>query len=136
VERYPEVIVVNETEEHILLTDISMNGCFWGSILAKGDGTAPGRCLPGTDHIHFKKFDSHSYCLEQAEDGTIDGICLSDPDAQPSEEMYEGLKNEEPHWFFYRTFVRKTIERGQFYRFEIRLKEIEQDFDVVGPYGH
>jgi hypothetical protein len=140
-EMYPEVVVVNKTGEHVLLKDISFSGCIWGAVLAFDEATAPQRCLPGNDHIHFKKLDAHSYCAEQVEDGTVDGLCLCNPDTDVTDEddtpaVDEGLINSEPNWFNYQTLSFHQVEYGDFLRIEITLDNLEQDFSVPGPYGH
>jgi hypothetical protein len=55
---YPDVVVVNNTDERILIRDISFNGCLWNVVLSHGQSTAPQRCPPGSDRVHFKKLDS------------------------------------------------------------------------------
>ena len=136
-EAYPEVIVVNATDEHILIKNVSFNGCVWNQVLAFGDATSPGRCLPGRDRIHFQKYDAESYCRQQAEDGTLEGVCTCD--ASPEQGgggIDEGLVNKEPTWFNYQTVSFKKVEYGEFSVFEITLDDMEQDFSVPGPYGH
>ena len=135
---YPEVAVVNQTGDHILLKNVSFNGCVWDTVLAHGEATSPAWCLPGEDRVHFQKFDTASYCQEQAENGTIDDLCLCDPD--PGDGVDGGvdtsLINEAPNWFNYQTVSIKRVGYGSFHLFEIRLDDIEQDFSVPGPYGH
>jgi len=105
---YPEVVVVNRTGAHILLRTPSFNGCVWDVVLADGDATTPGRCLPGEDRVHFQKLD-----MDQ-EVGTT----------------------QTATWFNYQTTSTKRVGYGSFHVFEIRLEEIEQDFSTPGPYGH
>jgi hypothetical protein len=135
---YPEVVVVNMTGEHILLKNVSFSGCVWPDVLAYGEATSPGRCLPGSDRIHFQKLDTESYCRQQAEDGTIEDVCLCDPDTPPEEEgaIDDGLIDEEPNWFNYQTVSVKRVDYGDFQLFEITSSDMEQDFSVPGPYGH
>jgi hypothetical protein len=135
---YPEVVVVNQTNEHILIKNISFNGCVWNRVLAYGDATSVGRCLPGEDHVHFQKLDAERYCQEQAKDKTLDGVCPcdTDPDAGADSGIDPGLVNEQPNWFNYQTTVTKDVDYGGFYLFKITLKGIEQDFSTPGPYGH
>ena len=132
---YPEVVVVNDTADTVQLRKVSFNGCFWDGVLAFGDATSPGQCLPGEDRVHFEKFDAAAYCREQAEDGTIDDLCLCQGSDGVVETMEE-LKNTEPMWFNYQTVSPKRVEYGEFYVFEIQLTDVEQDFSVPGPYGH
>ncbi len=131
---YPEVAIVNHAAEHVLLKDLSFRGCAWASVLAYGEATSPRRCLPGEDRIHFRRLDAASYCRDQAEDGTIEGVCPCEPDT--GEEVDSGLINVEPNWFAYQTRSTRRVEPGEFYLFEITLDEVEQDFSVPGPYGH
>mgnify|MGYP005806496087 CR=1 FL=1 len=135
---YPEVAVVNRTNEHVLIKNLSFNGCVWDQVLAFEDATSPGRCLPGEDRVHFQKFDVEAYCQEQAEDGTLDGVCPCEPDADPDpgDGIDPGLINEEPNWFNYQTVSVKRVDYGDFHLFEITTDDMEQDFSVPGPYGH
>lgn len=111
---YPEVVVVNQTDEHTLLRRISFNGCLWEGVLAYGEATPVDSCLPGEDRIHFEKLDTAAWCAEHA------------TDAQAAS----------PLWFAYQTMARRQAEPGEFQRFEVTLSQIEQDFSVPGPYGH
>ena len=134
---YPEVVVINRTGEHILIKNASFNGCAWDSVLAHGDATAPGRCLPGEDRVHFQKLDAETYCLEQAEDRTLEGVCLCERDRATADAGVDPeLIDEEPRWFNYQTLSVKRVDYGEFRVFEITLDDIEQDFSVPGPYGH
>jgi hypothetical protein len=133
----PEVAVVNMTDEHILLRNVSFNGCRWNTVLAYQESTSPGRCLPGEDRVHVEKFDPKTYCREQVEDGTIDDLCFCDEEDRPGDDpMDPGLINEEPMWFNYQTVSVKRVDYGEFHVFEITLDDLEQDFSVPGPYGH
>jgi len=132
---YPEIVVVNMTSEHILIRNMSFNGCLWNTTLAYGKASSPKRCLPGSDRVHFEKFDAKQYCREQVEDGTIEGICLCDENDK-NDDIGEGLINEEPMWFKYQTNYVVQAGYGDFIRVEIKLDEIQQDFSVPGPYGH
>ncbi len=135
-EMYPEVVVTNTIDEHILIRNVSMNGCKWEDMLAYEDSTSPGRCLPGSDRIHFQKFDPKTYCEEQVDDATIDGLCFCNEEDRPEDDpMDSGLINEEPMWFNYQTKQTFDIEGG-FHLFELTLDDMEQDFSVPGPYGH
>ncbi len=135
-EMYPEVVVSNTIDEHILIRNISFNGCKWENMLAFEDSTSPGHCLPGSDRIHFQKFDPKKYCEEQVDDGTIDGLCFCDESDRPEEDpMDSGLINEKPLWFNYQT-KRSFNAQGGFHHFELTPDDMEQDFSVPGPYGH
>ena len=135
--------MVNKTGEHILLRNLSFNGCVWDTVLAYGDATSPGRCLPGRDQVHFEKFDAEGYCREQAEDGTIKGICpcedggaSTDVDGGSDADVDPGLINPTPTWFNYQTVSVHRVDYGDFQLIEIKLNDMEQDFSVPGPYGH
>jgi len=135
---YPEVAVVNLTNEHILVKDVSFNGCLWNEVLAFEETSTVGRCLPGEGRIHFQKLDVEAYCLEQAENGTLEGVSICDTDSDPDPDggVDPGLINEEPNWFNYQTVSMKRVDYGDFHLFEITLNDMEQDFSVPGPYGH
>ena len=132
---YPQVVIVNQTAEAIELRDLSFNGCVWNTVLALGEATPVGRCLPGEDRVHFKKLDAAAYCRAQAEDGTIDGLCACDGGA-PDAGSKQGLTNAVPTWFNYQTVSTQTVDYGEFHVFEIKLDDMEQDFSVPGPYVH
>ncbi len=95
---YPEVAVVNNTAEYILIKNPSFNGCVWNTVLAYGAATSPGRCLPGDDHVHFQKFDAQEYCQDQAKDGTLPGVCPCDGGVaiSPDGGVDQGLVNAVP----------------------------------------
>ena len=136
---YPEVVVVNQTKDQMLVKNPSFNGCIWSTVLAYGAATSPGRCLPGDDHVHFQKFDAEEYCQQQAADGTIAGICPCDGgviEAAANGGADSGLVNPVPTWFNYQTISTKHIDYGEFRIFTITLDDMEQDFSVPGPYGH
>lgn len=130
---YPEVIVINDTSEHIQLRNLSFNGCLWNTVLSYGDATAPGRCLPGKDRVHFQKLDAQAYCRAQVDDGTIDGLCNCDGSVGDTD---PALINEAPMWFNYQTLSTHRIDYGDFIVIEITLDDMEQDFSAPGPYGH
>jgi hypothetical protein len=132
---YTEVVVVNKTAEQIQLRNLSFNGCAWATVLAFGEATSPGRCLPGEDRVHFEKFDAAAYCREQADDGTIGGVCPCDSD-EPHGSTDEGTVNAVPTWFNYQTLTAHHVDHGEFRLFEVTLDDMEQDFSVPGPYGH
>ncbi len=132
---YPEVVVTNQTAEAVQLRRVSFNGCAWEGVLAFGDSTSPGRCLPGEDRVHLERLDAAAYCRERAEDDALDGLCPCDASSGDAEPR-EGLTDAEPTWFNYQTVDARTVRYGEFYRFEITLAELEQDFSVPGPYGH
>ncbi|RJO64413.1 MAG: hypothetical protein C4523_18290 [Myxococcales bacterium] len=136
---YPEVVVVNKIDQAVLVRGISFNGCKWDSMLAYGDASTPKHCLPGGGHIGFEKFDPRKYCREQAEDGTIEGVCpCADGDRETVERDSEqpSLAGTEPLWFNYRTVSVKKVGYREFHVFELTADDLEQDFSVPGPYGH
>jgi hypothetical protein len=115
---YPEVVVVNQTADPILLKNPSFNGCVWNTVLAYGDATSPERCLPGEDHVHFQKLDVSTYGTTSDAGGNAGGETTS------------------VLWFNYETVSVKKVGYGEFHRFEVTLDDLEQDFSVPGPYGH
>lgn len=115
---YPEVVVVNRTAERILVRNPSFNGCVWPTVLAFGQATAPGRCLPGEDRVHFQKLDVAAYAA------AADGGVASDGGPAP------------PTWFNYQTGSAKRVDYGGFLVLELSLDDMEQDFSTPGPYGH
>jgi hypothetical protein len=134
---YPEVVIVNRIDEDVLVRGASFNGCKWEETIAYGEATSPGRCLEGSDRVHFEKLDGHGYCTGQVEDGSAEGLCFCDEDDDPDDDpMDPGLIDEEPTWFNYRTVSVKRVSYGSFHVFELTAGDIEQDFAVPGPYGH
>jgi hypothetical protein len=118
----PEVVVVNQTSDSILIKDVSFSGCRWSEVLKKGDATPVGECLPGDDRIHFKMLDAAEYCRSQAEDATIPGICPCDTAGAPATSVDTskfGLVNDLPFWFNYQTVSAMRIDHGDFRRIEI-----------------
>jgi hypothetical protein len=136
--RYPEVAIVNQTADPVLIKNPAFNGCVWDTVMANGVATSPLRCLIGDDHVHFQKLDAERYCREQAADGTLSGVCPCDGGAYPSRDggISEGLVNTVPTWFNYQTITVKHVGYGDFHVFAITLDDMEQDFSVPGPYGH
>jgi hypothetical protein len=126
-------VVVNRTREPVQLRNLSFNGCVWDTVLASGEATGPGRCLPGEDRVHFEKLDAASYCREQAEDGTLEGVCPCSAEGPRSD---AGLVNLEPTWFAYQTVKVHRVDYGEYLLVEIAADDMEQDFSVPGPYGH
>jgi len=136
-ELYPEVIVINEIDDEVLVKDISYSGCLWDEVLAFGEASSPGRCLSGEDRVHFARLDAASYCREQVEDGTIPELCFCDPDDAPEADPLDtGLINETPQWFNYQTVTSYEAGAGDRLVVRLTLDDMEQDFSVPGPYGH
>ena len=134
---YPEVVVVNELGEAVLVRSVSFNGCKWDEMLAHEQATSPGRCLPGEDRVHFQRFDAATYCREQVDDGNLPGLCSCDgEDVNPTDPFDLGIISQNPLWFNYQTVSSKQVEYGSFDRFVLRQNDLEQDFSVPGPYGH
>ena len=107
---YPEVVVVNELDESVLVRDVSFNGCKWDTVLAFGEATSPQSCLAGDDRVHFQKLVA----------------------VEPDPTAVDG----EPVWFNYQTRSFKRVDNGSFSRFVLTPDDLEQDFSVPGPYGH
>jgi len=134
---FPEVVVVNNTEEHVLLRDVSFHGCLWSGVLAYGEATSPQRCPPGSDRVHFKKLDVARYCSQQAAQGSLDGVCACDGGAAAGAEPQDsGSTAQVPLWFNYQTISEHHAGYGDFERIELALPDMEQDFSIPGPYGH
>lgn len=141
---YPEVAIVHAAGEQVLLRNPSFNGCVWPTVLADGEATTPKACLPGVDRVHLQKLDAAGTCREQAEDGTIEGICACGSGAggsggaagEASGPSDPGLVDEAPQWFNYQTIAAHDAGYGDFLLVEIRIQDLEQDFSVPGPYGH
>jgi hypothetical protein len=112
---YPEVVVVNQTAPHFQLRNLSFNGCLWDTVLAHGESTAPARCLPGDDRVHFERFDAAAYDTRREPDSSEHPV---------------------PLWFNYQTRTQYRVGYGEFRVFHITLDDLEQDFSVPGPYGH
>jgi len=110
---YPEVVVVNELDESVLVRDVSFNGCKWDVVLAFGEATSPQSCLSGDDRVHFQR-------LVAVEPDPSDSIAV----------------DGEPVWFNYQTSSLKRVNDGSFSRFVLTPDDLEQDFSVPGPYGH
>lgn len=117
-EAYPEVVVVNNLREDVLIRNISFNGCQWDVMLAYGEATSPGSCLTGEDQVHFEKFTASTY------------------DALVTEAKEAGEETPEPMWFRYQTVKVHRVDYGQFLLVTLELSELEQDFSAPGPYGH
>ncbi len=112
VELYPQVVILHALGEEIAIKDVSFSGCLWAEVLAEGETSRVGECLPGTDHVHFKRFDGAKFAAGD----------------------YDDFK---PRWFNYRTRATFTVHAGQGVQvFTLRAADIEQDFDVAGPYSH
>lgn len=126
----PEVVVQNQLDTPVQIRDLSFNGCKWSVVLAYGESTSVCNCMPGSDRLHFKKFDAQSYfnkILEEIESG--------EHEYEPTNDRI-GVKLPTPLWFNYRTKTIIDVEYGSFNLIEILPNDIEQDFDTPGPYGH
>lgn len=133
---YPEVVIVNRTEDPMLLRNPSFSGCLWNVVLANGDATSPRRCLPGDDRVHFQRFDAEAYCQDRLANCTLPGAATCDGGSPPDGGTDEESPGTEPTWFNYQTISSQHVAYGNFYRFEITLDDMEQDFSIPGPYGH
>lgn len=128
---YPEVVVVNDIGEQVLIKEVSFNGCYWGDVLAHGEVTSPQRCLPGADRVRFKKLDLEKYCAKVPDAGG--SAC----DGGPAEACTPSSSTStEPLWFSYQTVADHEADLGEFRRIEVHVGDLEQDFSVSGPYGH
>ncbi len=132
----PEVMVVHDLDEDVLVRAISFHGCKWDTVLAQGEATPPQFCLPGDDRIHFWKFDASEYCERQVEDGNLPDLCFCDDAGVPEDPFDMGIIDREPAWFPYRTVSVKRVDDGEFHRLVLVDDDLEQDFSTPGPYGH
>jgi hypothetical protein len=133
----PEIIVVNEIDEAVVVRQVSFNGCVWPQLLTFEDATSPRQCLPGADRVHFQRFDAESYCTTHVADGDLPELCFCDEDDAPPDDPFDlGIVDRTPLWFNYQTTYEVEAQRGDFVRVVLRLGEHEQDFGVLGPYGH
>jgi hypothetical protein len=114
---YPEVVVVNRTNPALLVRNPSFNGWVWETVLAYGQATSPGRCLPGADRVHFQRLDVAAYAAS-ADGGVGDAGLVT------------------PTWFNYQTVATRRVDYGDFRILEITSDDLEQDFSIPGPYGH
>lgn len=135
-EAYPEVILVNRIEDRVLIKQLSFNGCLWDAELANGDATSVGRCLPGTDRIHFKKFDPVVYVGGQLEAGELQDFVAATTASDFDVTSDVGSVDGAPVWFNYQTRQSYVVEYGDVRRIEITRDSLEQDFSIPGPYGH
>lgn len=137
---YPEVIVVNQIGDRVMMQQVSFRGCLWPTVLAPGKATQPQRCLPGSGHVAFKRIDVGSYCENQLQYGMLDGWCACDGGVvDMSDGQYErdsSIISAVPLWFNYRTISMYEVDYGDTLRIEVRADDLEQDFSVPGPYGH
>jgi hypothetical protein len=135
---YPEVIVINMTDETILIKNVSFNGCLWPDVIAYEKATSLGRCLPGEGKIHFERLNTETYCQRQAEKQTLEDVCLCNgASEEQNNEMFETQEyNATPLWFNYQTLSIISVDYGDFIVFEITMDDMEQDFSKPGPYGH
>lgn len=133
----PEVIVVNEVGEDVLVRAISFNGCKWDAVLAHEQATPPQFCLTGEDRVHFQRFHASQYCERQVADGNLPDLCYCDEALAPEKDPFDlGIINRTPAWFNYQTVTIKRVEHGDFLRIVLTPDDLEQDFSVMGPYGH
>ncbi|MBD3393159.1 MAG: hypothetical protein GF418_13635 [Chitinivibrionales bacterium] len=130
----PEVVVVNKIDGQILVRNPSFNGAAWNVVLAYDEATSPQHCLPGSDRVHFEKFDPYSYCNTQAEYGLLDSLCFCDSVEIDIEDST--IITATPLWFNYQTITVHEVKRGDFRVFELHLDDMEQDFSATGPYDH
>lgn len=126
----PEVVVDNGLGQPVQITAISFSGCRWQGILAPGEASAPQRCLPGSDRVHFKRFDAQSYF-----DRAIEDFEENPEEYEPTADRV-GFRLPTPLWYNYQTREAFEVDYGGFYRLRVEPDSIEQDFSVPGPYGH
>ncbi|MBN1962382.1 MAG: hypothetical protein JW841_15725 [Deltaproteobacteria bacterium] len=135
---YPEVVIVNKTAAPILLRNISYNGCLWESVSQYEEVTSVQKCMPGSDHVYFQKFNALTYYKKLVEDDLIDDFNTEtyNCDDVIGECPVDENITSQPVWYNYRTSKRFAAKEAGFYTIEIYLEDFEQDFSVPGPYGH
>ncbi len=133
---YPEVVIVNSSADTMLLRNPSFSGCVWNIVLANGDATSPKRCLPGDDRVHFQRLNAEEYCRDRIANCTLPGAASCDAGVALDGGADEDPPSLAPTWFNCQTISSKHVAYGSFYRFELTLDDMEQDFSIPGPYGH
>jgi hypothetical protein len=129
----PEVVVVNNIAEDVMVRDPTFGGTVWNTVLRYGEATSPRRCLRGDFRVHFKKMSVHDYCRTQAKYRLIDSICMCDSSwISHDTDIISAI----PNWFNYRTVSSAEAGFGDFIIYELTGSDMEQDFSVPGPYGH
>ena len=129
----PEVVVINNIAEDVMVRDPSFGGSVWNTVLRYGEATTPRRCMRGDYRVHFKKITLHDYCRMQAKYRLIDSVCMCDSSWISSD---TDVISAIPNWFNYQTISSKEAKFGDFLLFELTGSDMEQDFSVPGPYGH
>jgi hypothetical protein len=129
----PEVVVINNLAEDVMVRDPSFGGTVWNTVLRSGEATSPRRCLRGDYRVHFKKIALHDYCRNQARYGLIDSLCMCDSSWISSD---TDIIDATPNWFNYQTRSSREAGYGDFIVFELTSGDMEQDFSTSGPYGH
>lgn len=129
----PEVVVMNDIAEDVMVRDPAFGGTVWNTVLRYGETTTPRRCMRGDFRVHFKKLSVHDYCRMQAKYRLIDSICLCDSSWISSD---TDIICSVPNWYNYRTLSSQEAGFGDFLIFKLSGGDMEQDFSVPGPYGH
>ena len=132
----PQVVVVNNIGEAVMIKNVGISGCEWDPVLEYGQTTSPQRCLAGHDRVHFQKYDAVEYCLGQAKNATIDNLCLCNDEGSGSSGVDVGPPTVTPVWFNYQNISVKHLVTGRFHRFVLTADDLTQDFSIPGPYGH
>jgi hypothetical protein len=129
----PEVVIVNNIAEDVMVRDPSFGGTVWNTVLRYGEATTPRRCLRGDFQVHFKKIAMHDYCRMQAKYRLIDSLCMCDSSWISSD---TDIVDATPNWFNYQTISSREAGYGDFLIIELTGGDMEQDFSAPGPYGH
>jgi len=125
-----EVVIENGLEAPVEIRELSFNGCLWPVLLAPGERTSPCSCPPGADRVHFKRFDAQAFVS-----GVLEEVARGSRAYPPSGDRL-GVKLPAPLWFAYRTREPVELEPGALQVLRVTPGQIEQDFEVPGPYGH
>ncbi len=126
----PEVVVRNDLGAPVQIRELSFNGCVWPVLLAPGESTSPCACPPGVERVRFKRFDAQAYVNEILE------VIARGGHGYPRSDDRVGVRLPTPLWFSYRTRSPFALGYGDFQVLRVLPDEIEEDFDVPGPYGH
>ena len=126
----PEVVVQNDLEGPMQIREISYHGCQWPVLLSPGEATTPCTTWPGSDQIHFRKFDAQQYfndVLAEIEQG--------EHEYPPSDDRI-GVLLPPPPWFPYQTVSAFDVDYGEYHVLHVRPDDIEQDFTNPGGHAH
>ena len=129
----PEIVVVNNIAEDVMVRDPSFGGTVWNTVIKYGEATSPRCCMRGDYRVHFKKINMHDYCRMQATYRLIDSLCMCDSSWISDD---TDIISSTPNWYNYQTKSSREAGYGDFLIIELTGNDLEQDFSAPGPYGH